>query len=48
VTIDDSANEKVFGKAVTGKAVMAGKVAPSAVFAPFVDAVRAIAPSPAR
>jgi lipid-binding SYLF domain-containing protein len=48
VTIDDSANAKVFGRAVTGTDVMAGRVPPEAIFSPFVEAVRAIVPSPAR
>jgi lipid-binding SYLF domain-containing protein len=44
VTIDDSANERAFGRAVTGDAAMKGHVGTPELFRPFVDAVRRITP----
>ena len=44
MTVDDSANAKAFGRAVRGDAILRGKVAPSHLFRPFVDAVRAVTP----
>lgn len=49
VTIDDSANKKVYGKAVTGKDILVGNaVRPNAEVAPFVQALDKYSPQPKR
>ncbi len=48
VTIDDSANKKAFGRAVTGDLVMKGQLESPELFRPFVDAVRRITPASPR
>jgi len=45
ISIDDSANEKVFGRAVTGDDVLKGHMAAPAIFTPFVEAVRRATPA---
>ena len=45
VTIDDSANKKVYGKEVTGEDILiAGKVAPNKVVQPYLDALARFSP----
>lgn len=48
VTIDDDANAKAYGHKIDAKAVMKSAVSAPAVFAPFLDAVRAVTPARAR
>jgi lipid-binding SYLF domain-containing protein len=48
VTIDDDANAKAYGHAIDAKAVMKSAASAPAVFAPFLDAVRAVTPAAAR
>lgn len=48
ITIDDSANENVFGRPVRGDAIVAGTVPTPRFFAPFVAAVREVTPARAR
>jgi lipid-binding SYLF domain-containing protein len=41
MTIDDSANHKVYGKEVSGKDILPkGEVAPTPVVRPFIEALR--------
>jgi lipid-binding SYLF domain-containing protein len=46
LTVDDSANRKVYGKNLDGKAILiSGKVASNSVVAPFVNALQKYSPS---
>jgi lipid-binding SYLF domain-containing protein len=45
ISIDDSANRKVYGKAVTGEQILLGKtVSPNAVVEPFLKALQTVSP----
>jgi lipid-binding SYLF domain-containing protein len=48
ITIDDSANEKAFGRAIDGDVALSGDVQTPDVFAPFLGVVRELTPTQAR
>ena len=45
ITIDDSANEKAFGREIDGDLALSGDVERPAIFQPFLDAVTEITPA---
>ena len=48
ITIDDSANEKAFGREIDGDVAMSGEVDRPEIFQPFIDAVSEITPAIAK
>jgi lipid-binding SYLF domain-containing protein len=44
ITIDDSANQTAFGRAIDGDVALSGAVATPEVFTPYVEAVKAVTP----